>query len=729
MSVSSLSSSPLQKSTSNTTVHSACSSNSQSLEDCADLLQAISPQALLHIATTVRGVPGVPAVFVADEPLSGSYNLVYAVEFADGVKWAARVPKHGTEENFHEAQAATMRGEIELLRLIKKNTSVPLPEIFYYDNTLHNDFGAPFSFSSWLQGSPACNLWHYEDGPTPVHERRHRILDSIAKTMAQLGFLSHSLIGLPAVGHLSQNVFDIMETLPLRGCDEDAEVQYLLSRDTEMEDGEQIPKFFYNRGPYSSIAEYLRALAGERPLQAGARDHFVGERKMLYLIIDAMEMVEKQEGKAPAFTLAHTDLDLQNILIEEDGTLTGILDWDGIRTAPRQLGFAAYPVFLTRDFSPKEYGWWAEDPCFKAHEDSPQALRELRKTYRQMFEKHAGGAAKYTTNSHVYRNVEKACAVRHLRANIMTKLFRICIKEELLKDQSDSDNEDDIESDLHSDDDTDADPVKDESEECPNPTEPQCSQIPVDAPSAPSLEAPYEGDKRLSVGQNSVASTIYEEVAEALSRFGTWLGLPFVTMAHFVKGVVRKKDKRSKDRQNMLESGQLHALAPTDGAGKQNDEPAGVTHSPAQGTRRSTDLEAIIASAQSSDSTKVQEGSENEDTPQQKELRTNGEEDPSQSDTEGEDEEEEEEEDDDDDDARSDDEYSEPPSPTFSEQSLNYGIPPNERYDSFHLDLWESLGRGEVSEEKIDRIRNRFAEVFASDEICEEYGIEDIPFP
>ncbi|KAF1955305.1 hypothetical protein CC80DRAFT_367372, partial [Byssothecium circinans] len=47
-------------------------------------------------------------------------------------------------------------------------------------------------------------------------------------------------------------------------------------------------------------------------------------------------------------------LDLQNILVDKAGNVTGIIDWDGAFAAPRCLGPAAVPKFLQRDWFPDD---------------------------------------------------------------------------------------------------------------------------------------------------------------------------------------------------------------------------------------------------------------------------------------------------------------------------------------------------------------------------------------
>ncbi|KAF2627632.1 hypothetical protein BU25DRAFT_458519 [Macroventuria anomochaeta] len=53
------------------------------------------------------------------------------------------------------------------------------------------------------------------------------------------------------------------------------------------------------------------------------------------------------------FALRHSDLDWQNILIDNSGNVTGVLDWDASLAMPCCVGHAAVPAFFDCDFYPK----------------------------------------------------------------------------------------------------------------------------------------------------------------------------------------------------------------------------------------------------------------------------------------------------------------------------------------------------------------------------------------
>lgn len=61
---------------------------------------------------------------------------------------------------------------------------------------------------------------------------------------------------------------------------------------------------------------------------------------------------KKAGDSKETFVLRHDDLDFQNILCDEEGNVTGIIDWDKCRAAPRCIGFASLHAFLIEDWAP-----------------------------------------------------------------------------------------------------------------------------------------------------------------------------------------------------------------------------------------------------------------------------------------------------------------------------------------------------------------------------------------
>ena len=417
-----------------TSLASTCSTRcscDDELEDFAELINSITPSALLEVATAVRGGNSL-AISLGASPICGSFNLVYVIHFEDGVKWAARIPQHAIATHFLSAQAEAMSAELELLRLIQAKTSVPVPEVFYYNTTFDNPLGAPFSLISWLEGHAVDTLWSNSDGPTPIKERRLRILESVAAAMTQLNFLVHPEIGVPKV---YPSGLAITGTERLRARDADKEIYDYSQRECSENEIQNEPFAFFDHGPFQSTAGYLRSMLYNRKLpweetnRDDRKDNLFGVKRLMEIMIDAIDSIEKNKNlqddklkKAGRFVLRHPDLDSQNVLISEEGALLGLLDWDGIRTAPQKFGFAAFPIWIVRDWEPSTYHYWADG------EDSISELRALRKAYRGFVQIHSEEAYAATFNCHLWQVIELACMNKIFLCSVTDKLGRACLE-------------------------------------------------------------------------------------------------------------------------------------------------------------------------------------------------------------------------------------------------------------------------------------------------------------
>ena len=658
-------------------VNSQCSSSCcscQSLEDCTDLVDAISPDALLELATNHVHGTQTPAVSISEKPLSGSFNLVYVIDFADGTKCAARIPKHGTITKFGDTQAMTMKDELELLRVLREKTTVPVPEIYYYDTTFNNSLGAPFSLCSWLDGTPVCQLWAKSDGPTPLQQRRLRILDSVAEAMAQLSFLSHSSIGLPIV-QLNSGKVEIQDTQPLRGRDMDKEHDYWSeSPDYSIGDMTVDRAFYYDLGPFLSTADYLRGFLNNLNFK-GTVNHAVGSRRLLRVIIDAIDVVERQSSHGPDFVLTHADLDSQNVMVSEDGSLTGLIDWDGIYVGPKHMGSAAYPSFITRDMNPLDYQWWSDPEWEKERAGSPAELRDLRKAYRTSFEKYAGTASTETLNSHLYKAVEEACKNKPYSSYMVTKLARLCLDGNMF----DFEYEMNGETHKHY-----ADSLFEESNSYINDEE-----EPIDVDWEPLRQ------QRSSSSQESKASTFYDELGESFLRIGAWIGLPFVVVTDFLITLWDPKHKQRTEEEDLLESAAL-CSAPEQ-RNSTNAEEQEVTKAPSPlnpATGETNVSQDGIGSSPALDHVDPLAVKDSDSAPGS-DFESGHESDSS---------------------CATPDE--------LSEAGSDNDIDPNNEVPEWYLSLIIALGQDKISDANIAILRDRFVEKFSSREVIEEWNLE-----
>ncbi|KAK8187002.1 hypothetical protein IWZ00DRAFT_490250 [Phyllosticta capitalensis] len=72
-----------------------------------------------------------------------------------------------------------------------------------------------------------------------------------------------------------------------------------------------------------------------------------GQREILQLFVDCLPSSPLQNNvEKERFVIAPLDFNWHNILVDEEGNVTGFLDWDSVRTVSRFLGWAALPIWL-----------------------------------------------------------------------------------------------------------------------------------------------------------------------------------------------------------------------------------------------------------------------------------------------------------------------------------------------------------------------------------------------
>ncbi|CAI6092166.1 unnamed protein product [Clonostachys chloroleuca] len=335
----------------------------------------IDLEQLSRVASLVR--PGfadkLPSV---GDPIRGSFNILYPLHFEDGMRWLAKVPINGVPGKWDQLSADAMVSEVNTMRLLNRETTIPLPEVFWFSSTTENDVKCPYILLSFISGMPLYDVWfgHRLSGVDmeTTHERRMRALRDIGEAMSQLGKFSFNSSGFlkfdeegdpSSVGQ--SRCLDHQEMLDRLDKREDDSDDLVYVEAPAFEDAQQQYNFFLDL--HLSTEPCVRGVS--------------------LLLKELIKWIPEPTNEKP-FVLAHPDFDIQNFLVSEDGQLLGIIDWDGVCCSPRSYGNEAYPGWLTRDWDPMMYGYnesmgEGEEPvgCW---EDSPKTLQRYRIAYDEI---------------------------------------------------------------------------------------------------------------------------------------------------------------------------------------------------------------------------------------------------------------------------------------------------------------------------------------------------------
>lgn len=127
--------------------------------------------------------------------ICGSYNIVHVMEVGT-TKLVIRVPATGWGAGMTKAAANALESQVATMRLIRRKTQMPVPEVYTFDTTNNNEISSPFICMSFIPGETVLHVW-LDDSleETSRDNLRLNILTSIAKRMAQLSSLTFDRIG------------------------------------------------------------------------------------------------------------------------------------------------------------------------------------------------------------------------------------------------------------------------------------------------------------------------------------------------------------------------------------------------------------------------------------------------------------------------------------------------------------------------------------------------------
>ena len=339
------------------------------------------------------------------QTLGGVFNWVYIVEFEDtGREFIAqthgvcieghttssapdplpdttrvciRIPKCGLSGSWTSVDEERIRSEASTMRFMSEHTTIPIPKVYAFGSTLNNALEVPYILMEFIEGRRASALWR-DDGPLQQpSQKRLKILRGVAYAMSCLWSLQFDGIG--TLNFDGEGIPVVSDT-------------WLVYNDSS-----GINRRFERRSRSEKASHYflqeLEALEERTALIEG--NHYV---QLLRVIVEALPLQDDSSN-----VLLHPDPNLDNILVDKEGNVTGVLDWDGVRVVPAQLGWQTYPSVLRDDWQ-LHYTWPNGDVQQSLAPEDYDRYREQYQIYvREACGDHDGW--RHTNKSHLYRKL------------------------------------------------------------------------------------------------------------------------------------------------------------------------------------------------------------------------------------------------------------------------------------------------------------------------------------
>ncbi|XXG99976.1 hypothetical protein Hte_006317 [Hypoxylon texense] len=374
-------------------------------------LPGISEESLIHLAIDIRkrqfNVSTSNGRHISR--IIGGYNIVHIIQL-DDFKLVIRIPATGWGAGNDETAARAMESQVSTLRLIAQNTTVPVPEVYDFDTTDENVINAPYICMSFIPGKTCFQVWFDDPKIMPQEQFRLNILKSLAQIMPQFSRLSFDKIG-----SISSSSFTPAASDPCYDCGWD------------LDNKDQL--IIVASGTFDSAVAYIQAHHDPAPDNVWGK----AQEKIMQHVLPFSAICDAQDS----FVLRPPDFNPQNVMVDEQGNVTGLIDWDFAQTVPRCVGYISYPSWITRDWDPLMYGWpysldsegFRDNKDSPDNEDSPEALERYRAYYREELGKALDfkGDWKFTDKSHITEAVWIAALRGVNRMEICRKLVQTAL--------------------------------------------------------------------------------------------------------------------------------------------------------------------------------------------------------------------------------------------------------------------------------------------------------------
>ncbi|EJD42368.1 hypothetical protein AURDEDRAFT_115131 [Auricularia subglabra TFB-10046 SS5] len=305
-------------------------------------------EAIERVASACRD--GLRCTANREKYAAGRHNIAIELVFQDGIVWIARLTTDHSELSPADI-VRRIRCEVATLHILADKTIVPVPTIFAYSETQDNPIGCPYVLMSALEGYPpeAVGLAYTSSNQRIPEDKMpffETFCDSLAEIFVQLGWIK-----FPTTGSI--NFLD-------------ANGGYVLREEAET-----------HLGSCATSREYYTALAEH--IERKAQLECYPDRGFGVWLVRTLLHARLENSEGP-FSLTHRNLRIDNILVDKNGEITGILGWSTAACLPREFGASQAVDFVSPsalDAPDPERESWAQT-FHAALKDVDPGLAQLR---------------------------------------------------------------------------------------------------------------------------------------------------------------------------------------------------------------------------------------------------------------------------------------------------------------------------------------------------------------
>lgn len=291
--------------------------------------------------------------------------------------------------------------EVATIKFVDENTDIPVPKIFAFDDSSENELGFEYILMEMLPGVPIRKKWRQ----LPI-DAKQDLVKKIAEYQTQLFNRQFSGIGNifidPKSASISRQNPATQEVatkgqhgdrLPAERSNVTTEVADLeinrpdqpeqsgtLHEDTTINSaqddlqtlpvlGQMVSLIFLwgdhvnqntHRGPFDNSADWIRArlelVLGdqEKIISTSDDEDYIEDAQVAKEIIDRLlellpSIFPPDASESEASVLFHDDLSMQNILVDENGKITGVIDWECVSAMPLWRACELPALLIGRD--------------------------------------------------------------------------------------------------------------------------------------------------------------------------------------------------------------------------------------------------------------------------------------------------------------------------------------------------------------------------------------------